>query len=58
MIKIKKMIKVADVFFARNMQNCWYIVSALALANAIFGDDKISLIYSGVTYLIARSYEE
>ena len=56
--KFKKMIKAVDLFFERNMQSLWYVVSALALANAILGDDKLSLIHSGVAYLIARSYEE
>lgn len=58
MIKVKKMIKAVDLFFERNMRNCWYVVSALALAGAILGDDKLSLVYASIAYLIARSYEE
>lgn len=58
MNKFKKMIKAVDLFFERNMQSLWYAVSALALAGAILSDDKLNLVYSGITYLIARSYEE
>ena len=58
MIKFKKIIRAVDLFFERNMQSLWYATSALALASAILSGDKLNLVYSGITYLIARSYEE
>lgn len=58
MAKFKSAVKAAHMFFEQNMSSCWYIVSALAIAVAVMGGDKLSLVYSGIAYLIARSYDK
>ena len=58
MVKFNSAVKAARMFFEQNMSSCWYVVSAVATAVAVMGGDKLSLVYSGIAYLIARSYDK